>query len=414
MNRSEDLGSGSTAVPVSAHIESLTPETKYHYRLVAENGAPVPSATPDQEFFTGPLLGGEFVDDVTADSATLRDTVDPNGADTHYYVEYGLTNEYGSYAPVSIPGVDLGSAAGVQGLSVHLQALEPENTYHYRFVAVQDGEVFPEGDHSFTTQSASTASGLLDGRAWELVSPPNKKGALLELTELGGQVQAANNGSGITYIGEGASIDPEAKGKLKYSQILSQRGPAGWQSSDITLPGRLLENEAPAETLFNESFNYHLFSPDLSTAAVEPESFGTPPLSPGVSERTLYLRDNINGSFSPLASAADIPEGTKIDEPESFGTQGAEWQMKFLTASPDLSHIVFKTPAALTPEAFDEETVKGNIEDHEIGDITVQWNLYEWSESGLKLVNILPVAWRWCCAWSPQKWCSACQACRYD
>ncbi len=384
------LGSGTTPVVVSAQLTGLSPEAVYHYRLSAENAAGK-SSTPDQELHTGPVLGSEFVADVASTSATLRDPIDPNGADTHYYVRYGPSVAYGSYAPVSPPGVDLGATPGAQSLSVHLQGLEASTVYHYRFVAEQAGETFEAPDRSFTIQPAGGLAASPDGRDWELVSPPDKNGALLELTELGGQLQAASDGSGITYVAEGPAGGESPAGKSKFSQVLSRRDDDGWKSEDLTPPGEIRENGAPAETILEVGFYYHLFSPDLAVAAFEPHLFGTPPLAPGVeNERTLYLRDDVNGTFSPLVSTADIPEGTKIDEAESFGTQGAEWQIKFLAATPDLSHVVFKTPSALTSEAFDEETVSENRERQEIGDLAVQWNLYEWSSGGLKLVNILP------------------------
>ena len=239
---------------------------------------------------------------------------------------------------MSAPGVDLGGNVGAQSISIHLQGLQAGTTYHYSFVAVQDGEVFAEPDRVFSMQSggASDGSGALpDGRAWEMVSPPNKGGALLELTRDGGQVQAASDGSAITYIGKGPSIDHSPEGNLTYAQILSRRGAAGgWSSQDLTLPNRLPEDGVPAEELFQFSFNYHLFSPDLSLAMVEPQALGTPPLAPGASERTLYIRDNTNGVFSPLVTPANVPEGTKIDSESLTSGDPDSWQLHFLADDP--------------------------------------------------------------------------------
>ncbi len=382
------LGSGSTPVGISAHLAGLAPESEYHYRLVAENSAPVASTSPDQTFFTGPRLGGESVSDVASSSATLQDSIDPNGADTHYYIEYGQTTSYGSFAPVPAPGSDIGSAVGAHNLSVHLQELEAGLLFHYRFVVVQDSETFDEADGAFRTSSVNILPGLPDGREWELVSPADKQGAVLELTELGGQVQAANDGSGITYLGEGSSVDQGTAGSLRYSQILSRRGAGKWQSSDLTLPERLPENGEPLESLFKVDFNYRLFSPDLSYAAVEPQAMGTPALSAQTSERTLYLRDTHNDTFVPLVTPANVPEGTKIDEVDFVGANVDEWEIHFLAATPDLSHVVFKTPKALTSGAIDEETVHGVHAER--GENHVQWNLYEWNGGGLQLINILP------------------------
>lgn len=377
------LGSGKTPVPVSAHLEGLVPETEYHYRLVAKNAAPVSNPTPDQTFFTGPLLSGEYVVDVASSSATLKVPIDPNGGETHYYLEYGQTAAYGNYAPLPPPGNNLGSAVGEQKISLHIQNLEAATSYHYRFVAIQDNEAFEESDHVFTTQNVSTAT-LPDGRAWELVSPVNKKGVLIELLESGGQVQAAMDGGGISYLTDGASISANPAGKIELAQVLSRRGAAGWNSVDLTLPNRLTGNEEAAGELFHPQFEYRLFSPDLSRSAVEPQQLGTPPLSPGVTERTLYLRDNATKIFSPLVSAANVPFGTKIEEPLFVGLAASEFEMHFLAATPDLNHVVFKTPMALTPGAIDEENIEDNVPGR------VQWNLYEWSGGRLQLVNILP------------------------
>ncbi len=384
------LGEESTPVSVSAQLSGLTPGTEYHYRLVAQNGAPVSSVTADHTFFTGPLLGGESVVDVTSSSATLLDTVDANGADTHYYVQFGSSEAYGSFAPVPAPGVDIGSSAGAQHLSVHLEGLEAVADYHYRFVAVQDGESFAEPDRVFRTQSLQLTGALPDGRAWELVSPADKRGAVLELTEVGGQIQAASDGSGITYVGEGPSVDPDAGGKSTYSQFLSRRVGGVWNTTDLTLPGRVLENGEPGETIFKIGFNYRLFSSDLSGAAVEPQAAGTPLLSPEASTRTLYLRSNINGVFTPLVTPSDVPENTTIEEENFFGANPDDWQMHFLAGTPDLSHVVFESPKALTSEAIDEETIKGDVERHESTYHPTHRNLYEWSGQGLRLINILP------------------------
>ncbi|MGA9285389.1 MAG: hypothetical protein WBV85_08095 [Solirubrobacteraceae bacterium] len=383
------LGSGVSPVAVDAHISGLVPGTEYHYRLVAQNSAPTSSNTPDSNLFAGPLLDGESVGDVASSSATLLDMIDPNGADTHYYIEYGQTGLYGSVAPVAVPGVDLGGLVGSQSLAVHLQGLEASSVYHYRFVAVQDGEVFAEPDQSFTTQSGSLSASLPDGRSWELVSPANKRGAVLETTEGGGQVQAASDGGGITYVGEGPSVDPNADGKMTYSQILSTRGAGGWSSQDVTLPGRSPEDNEPAESLYKVDFNYHLFSLDLSSAAVEPQPAGTPLLSPEASSRTLYLRNNLDGVFTPLVSSADVPENTVIEEEQFLGANPGEWEMHFLAGTPDLSHVVFESVKALTSNAIDGDTIKNRIERHESLE-DFEWNLYEWDSEGLKLVNILP------------------------
>jgi hypothetical protein len=375
------FGAGSSPVPVGAHLTGLTPERRYHYRLIAENATHIPSATSDQEFTAGPVLGGEFATRVTSESATLNVPIDPNGDDTHYYFQFGQTSSYEFEVPVSLPpGVDLGSIAGVQNISVHVQDhLAPGTIYHYRVVVSQNGEEFDEPDATFTTQSVSGSSVLPDSRAWELVSPVNKKGALIEqfgnANGAGDEIQTARDGSAITYFTVGPAVGENPQGKPIFDQTLSARVPGGWSSEDLTLPRRVAENGERAGDIGILS-EYDLFSSDLSLAVVEP-SGETPPLSPEASERTIYLRDNMSESFMPLVTAENI-----ADPETHFGGIDPDTRMWFVAATPDLSHVLLATPYALTKEASFESSY-GQQD---------QWNLYEWSAGHLKLVNILPEA----------------------
>ena len=239
------LGVGSSPLPVSGHLAGLVPEGKYDYRLVAENAAHLPSATENQEFTAGPVLGGEFVTKVTSESVTLDVPIDPNGDDTRYYFQFGPTTSYGFEVPVVAPGVDIGAVSGVQNVSVHVQThLVAGTLYHYRVVVLQGGEEFFEPDHTFTTQSVSEGPVLVDGRAWELVSPPDKKGALIEPfsrnVSTGDPIQAASDGSGIAYLTSGPAVGVEPQGKLTHSQTLSVRVTGGgWESKDLSLPRRI-------------------------------------------------------------------------------------------------------------------------------------------------------------------------------
>lgn len=371
--------SGTSPIEVSAHVEGLESEQTYYYRLVAEDPGGT-AASRGGEIFTGPRLEGESVADVAATSATLMDSVNPDAADTTYYVEYGPTTEYGFYAPSEPPGADLGSSTSSQSISTHVQNLDPGVLYHYRFVAVQAGETFAEADNTFTTQETSTSSELLDGRMWEMVSPPNKQGGLIELFENGGEMQAASDGSAITYLSTSA-FGEDPVGEITHPQLLSKRTGGSWTTTDLTLPGRLPEDGHPAEEIAGD-LEYRLFSPTLSSAVVEPPLAGTPPLPPdGPQERTLYLRNEDN-IFTPLVTEANVTAGAKIEE--VCNTCRSAFAMHYLAATPSLESVLFETPLALTSEAFDEENpthfVWGKVKE----------NLYEWKGGALHLINLLP------------------------
>jgi hypothetical protein len=345
------LGSGTAPVAVSRRLEGLEPERKYYYRLVARNAGSA-AGGPSEEIggvTPGPNFGSEFVTEVTSASAALHTSVDPNGDNTHYYFEYGTTEAYGSYAPLGPPGVDLGAVRGVQALSPEVVGLQPGTVYHYRVVAVQNGEAFQGPDRTFTTQPrAATGLTLADGRAWELVSPANKGGALIEFLQgYGVDLQAASDGSGITYATFG-QLGEGVVGHTALSHVLSVRSGTGWSSRDISLPGTLPPEEVEPAKLLGGGLQYRLFSPDLSGAAVEALTY-SPPLSPEVSEACmkLYVRDNATGKFTPIVTPEMVPEGTNL----CAANAGRE-QMQVYAATPDLTHFALWSPVSLTSGSY--------------------------------------------------------------
>lgn len=381
------IGDGTGPVPVRAYVESLNAETEYKYRLVVENGAKIPAEAAGI-VFTGPLLEGAFSTKISSSGATLNIRLNPNGDETHYYFEYGSSTGYGGFAPSEPPGGDAGNGVSTEIISARLEKLREGEVYHYRLIVDQGGEQFEEPDREFTTQRDSETTGALDGRSWELVTPANKRGALIEPPGQGGQIQAASDGSGIAYTSTGPSLVADPAGHVTVSPELSRRTSNGWTTEDLTLPSRLPEKEEPTKVINPYQIEYHLFSPDLTHAIVEPPgSTGTPLLSSNAIARTLYIRDNITGGFFPLVTPENVIPGGIVEEPDIFMAKTpTEWTMHVLAASSDLAHVVLKTPMALTENAIDEEKVGHE----EAGG--VQWNLYEWSKSdnGLQLVNVLP------------------------
>jgi hypothetical protein len=142
-----DAGSGSSPVTATAAVGGLAPNATYHYRLVGSN-ASGSIAGPDLTFVTGVTpadLSGPFASAITPRSASIHGTINPNNNSiVQYHVEYGTTTAYGS----SVPNVGAGEfprvlfGAGGSDVSVPavaLSGLEPDTTYHFRFVADNDG-----------------------------------------------------------------------------------------------------------------------------------------------------------------------------------------------------------------------------------------------------------------------------------
>jgi hypothetical protein len=351
---------------VSAAIQGLKPETTYHFRFVVTNVASETAVGEDATFTTLPAVGidAESVEQVTATSARLLASLNPHGSATSYRFEYGTSPVYGNVLPV--PGGVTGATNGDGVVSVLVEHLAPLTTYHYRLVAKNALGADVGADHVFTTSSSESRS-LLDGRVWEQVSPPDKHGVALEsITSEGGLIQAAADGSAITYIAHGPITEtPAGNRSVAVSQELSTRERSGWATEDINAP-----NEEVVGLRVGTPAEYQLFSEDLGTGIVWPQ--GKEPLSPSASERTIYRRE-ANGEFLPLVYPGNVPAGTHFgpEEPAPGTLIGA---VEFVGASKDASHIVLSSPAALvTGLAASEDS-----------------NLFEWSEGRLELVSVLP------------------------
>ena len=287
-----------------------------------------------------PEVAKTSVLDVTADSAKLRAWVDPNNAETTYRFEYGLEDCATAITPcASVPlgGASAGDGGDPVQVTQPLFGLQADTTYHYRVLA--ENPLGPDVGPSptFTTQPLGLGYELIDSRAWEMVSPPDKRGAVLKGAK-GGLIRAASDGEGLAYVSLG-TIDPDPDGNraFEYSSILAERGSEGWISRDIALA-----NEKVIPVGVGVEGEYKLMSPDLSKAIVMPR--GATLLSPQASERTPYLREEGDPPlYTPLLSGkegfANVPEGTEFGGTED-DTLG---KVVPVGATPDMSHVVLRS-----------------------------------------------------------------------
>lgn len=343
-----------------------------------------------------PSVDGVWAENLAPGEAKLNATVDRHGADTSVYFQYGTvdcvkTPSACTDAPAP-PGIDLGGADDAQGfIDVHtevaIQGLQPSTTYYYRVIA-SNPEGPGEDEDTFGTITTLPAPQELlpDDRAWEIVSPPEKDGSEVQAPgegELPAPLQASGNGSAIAY-GANGPVEPNPEGNRapEATQVLSTRGSEGWSSKDMVTP------HERGEGLEDEPGEYRFFSADLSLTLVQPlnnltEPLEAPPLAPGATEKTLYLRDDPPLAPEPSEQTAYteaeanrgfrapgyLPLVTPLTDTANTKFGG---QLDFLDATPDLSHVIFESreAAILTGEAP---------------------GLYEWEAgTGLQLVSVLP------------------------
>jgi len=114
---------------------------------------------PSGEMELAPTVTISFATQVTPVSARLNGRVNPNGKDTTYYFEYGITGAYGSSTPI----MDAGSCTAAISASADITGLVLNTTYHYRIVATNSVGTSYGSDRTFVARErkAMPWTGLL-------------------------------------------------------------------------------------------------------------------------------------------------------------------------------------------------------------------------------------------------------------
>jgi DNA-binding beta-propeller fold protein YncE len=338
---------------VTAEVTGLSYGTAYRFRLVAAD-ATGPSASFTETFTTLPLapaIGAESVSDAYAETATVNAQINPNGGDTTYRVAYVTQEQFeklGFAEALVSPKLDAGSARAPQSLTAPLGDLTPGTTYHYRVLATNECEAgvecTTEGEaRTFTTlpfgpieekrcpnadvRQQTSAAGLLDCRAYELVSAANAGGYDVESdliegqTPFGGYPQAQDRVLyGVHDGGIPGTDHPTNDGVDPY---LAVRGPEGWSTEYVGIPADATPSTVP--------FGSPLLQAD---AGLDTFAFGGPGLcSPCFGEGVetgipLHLP---NGSLvQGMAGSTSEPEPEA--KPDGFIAE---------PLSPDGTHFVF-------------------------------------------------------------------------
>jgi len=224
---------------VSAALSGLTPNASYHYRLVVADGLGTFKAA-DQSF---QLLGPPQVSAQAAVSeeggAILSSYVNPSGANTSYFYEFGEDTSYGDRAPADFSFFIGSGTLPVQG-SMKVSGLSPDTTYHYRVNATSEYGTTHGPDQTFTTakpnaacangqlRTEQTSSSYPDGTvelpecmALEMVTPPKK------YNQNAGGPALSLNGDTIRYLSLAALADTPQLGSFA-DPYVAMRGPTGW------------------------------------------------------------------------------------------------------------------------------------------------------------------------------------------
>ncbi len=316
----EAVGSGTSEVAVSAKLKELEPGATYHFRLVASNKTNA-NKNPandggDETFDTPPQpsIAATSTANLTASSVDLNARVNPGGLDTTYHIEYGTSTEYGTSVPV--PDADIGAGSTDVSITQHVEGLSPNVTYHWRVVATNAAGTTAGVDHTFIYDTSG--EGLPDHRAYEMVTPPQKNGALIGDVLFGVPPDIAESGARVMLTSiqcfagsESCTADRELEGE----PFLFTRTATGWVTKALAPPGRLETN-----TLWK-------VNAEAGTAL-----FSAPTLP--MSEDDFYVRGS-ESSFSDIGPAT----------PPADEAQGWPWGAASISATSDFSHVVYQEAA---------------------------------------------------------------------
>jgi hypothetical protein len=225
---------------VKANLVGLESGATYHYRLHAANGNGVARYGNYEPFTTllPPSIVSAVAKDVTPESALLEASIDPNGYPvTSCEFEYGATTKYGP--PVACPQ-SLGEGTNPVTETLQLTGLKTGETYHWRIVAINANGAAKASSYDHTFVYDTTGGGLPDHRAYELVTPAHKNGALFgDLYDGGLPVEIANDGSRV--IGDAIQCFGNAESCIADRYIIGTpysftRTSTGWQTTALAPP----------------------------------------------------------------------------------------------------------------------------------------------------------------------------------
>jgi hypothetical protein len=351
---------------VKGELKGLQESTSYYVRVFAENGHEPNAYSQAVRFETSgaPVVGTFAVHALDGENIRALGSVKPNGYDTHYHFEYVTQEEYetsGWAEAQSTHEEDAGSGEVSNGefptrvVGADLAGLQAGATYRYRMVASstapgnpvvhgdeqtvkvpvpgKTGEGREEGQSTPCPNEAlrtGPSAALPDCRAYELVTPVDKEGAMDIFSYAGltpASVLVGEDGDHMMVRGQftkwGSNVDAVS------SSYLFSHASAGWRMTGVT----------PQPEAAQNSYGLGLYGSDLTDFGV------TVGWSTGTFNLSTELELKIGPAGGPYVPVVSAP---RVSKP------------KWLAASADFGKVILGKAG----------------------------NLYEWANGELRQVNI--------------------------
>jgi len=311
------LPSGSTAVPVSANLTGLNPNTEYFFFLVASNDFGSHTGAV-QSFTTGTGTGGGNAPGATTSAptrishtgATLNGAILRKGESVSYYFEYGPTTAYGQQTPTSTspPGTE------PYAISAELTGLTATTAYHYRLVATSSSSgTGTSPDASFTTRGepGDFSVVITDLRNRDVVSPESKLRAAAEVKiPRGSRTRIAS----VQFLLNGQPVGfPDVKPSYRFDGTISEPGIHIFSALATDTKGRQIESEPVIFTIAEVGAGPLALTSSLSPSDAIPGDLLT---------YTLFARNSSSGGVKNVELALQVPLGAGYVETRFVDANG--------------------------------------------------------------------------------------------
>lgn len=340
-----------------------------------------------------PTIADQYATTVGAEGAVVQAKINPHfWPDATYQVQYGTGKCSEGGCPSSKPASPAALEErvfdeAIKTAEISLGGLQPDTTYHYRFIAQSSGGSTVGEEGALTTASpplgqktacpnqafrTGPSAFLPDCRADEMVSPIDKNGAdIVALINIAASSTAldvgASDGEKLTYTSFRAFGDAQgAPYAVQYIASRHQLGSAGegWSTHAIS-PPRGINILEPA---FEVDSEFRFFSPDLCESWLLHDT--DPVLAPGAVSGypNLYKRYECGpqtGTYEAVSTAAPPPSA-----------QAGSYTLDLQGVSADGSKAAFQVAGKLTGEANEGTNMQ----------------CYDWSgeTAPLRLISRLP------------------------
>jgi hypothetical protein len=245
---------------------------------------------------TGPVSA------VSPTTATLTGTVNPNGAATTWYFEYGTSTSYGSKTASTNAGSGTANANVTSGLT----GLKPATTYHYRLVATNSAGTTRGADGIFSTSASPVATtGAADAVTATSATltgtvDPNGRATSWYFqygtsTSYGSKTPVKSAGAGAAPVAVSAPVSGLTRGKTYHFRLVATSDAGTSRGADHTF------STAGAPTATTGSTTSITLTTAKLTGSVNPNGLAT----------TWYFEYGTTASYGTKTAVKSAGSGTK-------------------------------------------------------------------------------------------------------